>query len=883
MTWALRGLASALALATACQHGAPAKDPDRYIGTAQSVIHRTRTPVTDPSHAPPLHSSVVALVPERSVGPFLARRGAVAMAAYLGPGEAGARRLVSVPMNSEGTPDKSRVVAKTAADSTTLVLRAAGGEHGAFVAAWTELTERGEALSVVGLGGDGAPLAPPVELARTADDIVWIEIVPTPEGAICVWAEETSASDANILAVPLDSNAKPRGVPSRVAKGVSGWQIVPTTAGAGLALVSSVVPAVPAGTVPKARGSSLAWLKLDAEARPAGPAMPVATSVSKIIDVDLAAIADTVVFAWTDRSLADPDVWMASIDGTGTLKPAHAVTARSGGAKLVALKGGKSVGVVAWEEVGRRPRPLRRLHLTRIAGDGALDAKGSPVVEVDASTVPELAELDDGFALLTRARTCMDPLGPKNVACSDLPTVPVFVRFDLALHVAETEPIRIDEGEDDASLAWGLACEAEQCLVLAAGAETPARVRAVQLTERPNRWRAPVPVPLPAEAPSVLAVDTLASGDLYTDVAVTPTDEGSLVAVITSSVEESAPGGGPKAATIALRPLDSIGAPRGPAVPLTKRALSVGGVSIARGTKVEGAAVAWVAREEGRVQVHVSRVDRLGRRTKDVQLTTAGGDTSDVAIAWAGGGWIVSWVDTRDGNGEVYATKVDTELSRVAREERITNAPGDASDVVLLGHGGGGGDVWLAWADPRENPRDGFADIFVTRLSAVSAKPVVPESRILATVAHSRSPAFAAGEGEGPDIAWIEEAPMGGDAESSSAYGAMIGALDATGHLVGEVTRTRGAGDGFPTSVALERVPAALRVVLTRAARDDLFLDALEITKGKKPVAYPLFMLDGPPSLDVSLSVQGGGVFFNDDGVEVADGCARRLAIGWTR
>jgi hypothetical protein len=887
MTWALRGIATALALATACRHSAPAKDPDRLIGTAQSTLRRTRTPVVDPSRVPPLHSSVIASVPEKSVGPFLARQGNAAMAVYLGPGEAGTRRLVSLPMDSDGTPRDSRVVAKTAAESTTLVLRAAGGEHGAFVAAWTELTERGEALSVVGLGADGTPVAPPAELARTSDDIVWIEIVPTPQGAICVWAEETRSNDANILAVPLDPSGKPRGVPSRVAKGISAWQIAPTPAGAGLALVSTASPAAPRGpTLAKtstAITAALAWLKLDAEARPVGPAMPVATSASKITDVDLAVVGDSIVFGWTDRSLADPDVWIAAIDGQGKLKPPHAITTRRGGAKLAAMRGGKSVGVLAWEEAGRRSRPLRRLHLERIEGDGAIDSKVDALVEVDASTVPELAEVDDGFALLTRARTCTEPLEPQDPACSNLPTVPVFVRFDLALHVAQTEPIRIDEGEEVASLAWGLACEAEQCLILAAGPESPARVRAVQLTERPNHWRAPVPAPPSPEAPSVVAVDTLASGDLFTDVRVTPTEEGALVAAITSSVDESAAAGGSKGATITLRPLDPAGAARGPAVTLTQRALSVGGVSIASGTKLGGAAVAWVAREGAHVEVHVSRVDRLGRRMKDVELTTAAGDTSDVAIAWAGGGWIVSWVDTRDGNGEVYATKVDTDLSRIAREERITNAPGDASDVTLLGHGLTGGDIWLAWSDPRESPHDGFADIFVAKLSAISAKPVVPESRVLATVAHSRSPVLASSDGEGPDIAWIEEAPMGADAESSSAYGAMIGALDANGHLVGEVRRTRGAGDGFPTSVAIQRVPAALRVVLTRAARDDLFLDALEITKGRPPVAYPIFMLDGPPSLDVSLSVEGTGVFFNDEGVEVADGSARRASIAWTR
>ena len=88
-------------------------------------------------------------------------------------------------------------------------------------------------------------------------------------------------------------------------------------------------------------------------------------------------------------------------------------------------------------------------------------------------------------------------------------------------------------------------------------------------------------------------------------------------------------------------------------------------MSIAAGQKVDGAAVAWVAREGAKAQVHVSRVDRLGRRTKDVQLTSTPGNTTEVAIAWAGGGWVVAWIDTRDGNGEVYATKANIDEAAI--------------------------------------------------------------------------------------------------------------------------------------------------------------------------------------------------------------------------
>jgi hypothetical protein len=874
-------LLAALALLPACHHG-NAKDPDSFIGRAQATSRQKSTPAADARLPPPLRSYVIGTVPDKSVGPFLARANGVAMAAYLGPGEGGTRRVVSLPMALDGAPKQSRVLTQTHADSTTLALRAAGGEHGAFVAAWTELTDRGEALSVAGVGPDGAALIPPIELARTTDDIVWVELVATARGEICIWAEETRGSDANILAVALDPNGKPRGVPSRVARGVAAWQAVSTVAGAGLALVSS------AGA--KSAGSSIEWLKLDSEGRPVGPATPVASSANKVTDIDLARVHDSVIFAWTDRSEPDPTVWLASIDGDGKPKPAHPVTARSGGAKLSAIGGGKSNGLVIWEEARRRPRQERRLHAARIDSEGVLATDGSAVIEADTSGVPEIAALDAGFALLVRARTCADPPVPGDPQCSEAPAVPLLLRLDLALHVAETEPIRIDEGQEIATLAWGLSCEEGQCLVLAAGQETPARVRAVQLTEMPNRWRPPTPPSLPAGAPRVLGVDTIQAGDLFADVGVTPTDEGALVATITSSAEEPAPGGSPHGATISIRALDPAGAARGPAQTLTKRALSVGGVSIAAGQKVDGAAVAWVAREGAKAQVHVSRVDRLGRRTKDVQLTSSAGDVAEAAIAWAGGGWIVAWVDTRDGNGEVYATKVDLELNRVAREERITSAPGDASDVTLLGRTGAPGgspsnssaDVWLAWADPRESPRDGFADIFVTRLSPISAKPVVPEARVLATAAHSRSPALGWGDAGRVDIAWIEEAPMSSGSDNSGAYGALVGSLDDKGHLVGDVVKTHGAGDGFPTSVAIERASRGLRVVLAKAARDDLSLDVLELAKDHETQPSLLFMLDGPPSLDVSLSLVGGAVFFNDEGVDVGDGRARRLAVAWS-
>ncbi|MGD0053680.1 MAG: hypothetical protein ABSD03_17885, partial [Vulcanimicrobiaceae bacterium] len=109
----------------------------------------------------------------------------------------------------------------------------------------------------------------------------------------------------------------------------------------------------------------------------------------------------------------------------------------------------------------------------------------------------------------------------------------------------------------------------------------------------------------------------------------------------------------------------------------------------------------------------MAHLDRRGHRNNEVQLTTAKGDASSVAIAWADDGWLVAWVDGRDGNGEVYAAKVDRDLARVGREERITSAPGDASDVALARSGDA---AWVAWSDPRDNLRDGVSDVYVAAI-----------------------------------------------------------------------------------------------------------------------------------------------------------------------
>ena len=902
----ITGAASFLAMSGATACGSKPKMPVGVNTTSSdaSAVFAARKTAADAKAARLLPSYIVATIGEKSIGPFWARRGAVAMAAYIGPSPDGVRRVVSVPLSAEGdTRGDAHVVSTAAPEASTLIVRPTGGNGAGFVAAWTALTDRGEALSIVGIGDDGVARNTPIELAHSADDVVWMDIVPTPRGAVCVWAEETRGADANILAVALDPDGKMRGVPSRVARGVTGWQVASVGTGLGLALVTPEAGSSHDSSAKRHRGGALSWLRLDAEAKPVGAALPVTTKPSVSGDIDVVRLGDRSLLAWTDRTASDPQVATCMISDDGKVESPRRPLEATSGSSLIGIAAGLSGAVLAWDEPNKRGRATRRVHLASLTASGTLGPKAT-TLEIQGRGVPEIIATDTGFAMLASAHACemVAKAGPDHIPeapeCADTPIVPTFVRLDASLAVAQTEPLLLGEDRTAVAMAWGLRCVADRCAALAASGD-PAIVQSVDLAPRVTPYVGPLVAAPPADAPRLTTVATLASGAPFADVAVTKVADAILVATVTSAVDNAAgtqlvkpslvkpskvapsknvehEGG----ATLSIRALDSKGALMGTPTNLSTRALSVGGVAIAPGGTVEdGAAVAWVARDSGDPQVHVTRVDKRGKRMNDVQVNIAKGEAADVAIAWAGGGWIVSWVDWRMGNGEVYATKLKTDLSRVAREERITDAPGDASDVTLLARGD---TVWLAWADPRESPREGFADVYVTQIRAHDARRSADEIRVLASAAHSRSPALAP-SGDGVVLAWIEEAPLGADAASSAAYGAMLATLDGRGHSREAPLKLRSGGDGFATSIALDNAASGVRAILARSSKDEMTLDTLELGGLPIPRIFPLLTLDGPPSMDVAIAVMDGIVYFNDDGAEPGNRRARRALVQWKR
>jgi hypothetical protein len=172
-----------------------------------------------------------------------------------------------------------------------------------------------------------------------------------------------------------------------------------------------------------------------------------------------------------------------------------------------------------------------------------------------------------------------------------------------------------------------------------------------------------------------------------------------------------------------------------------------------------------------------------------------------------------------------------------------------------------------------------MADVFVGAVRMKDAKPAVPEQRLLATAAHSRTPQLAAAP-DGVTVAWIEEAPLGVQSPATSGYGAMWATVGADGKAKQRPVKLPAGGDGTATSVALERHAKGLHAVVARSMADAIALDGMDLSAAE-PHAFPLVTLDGPPSLDVALVIDGGTLYFNDDGPAAADKRARRARIAW--
>lgn len=828
------------------------------MSTVSPTMYPAKTQ-TSPQH---VVGNIIAAIGGSTMGPFISKRGtgpnAAGMVAWLTTGEGQGRRILVQPTDGNGQPRFGQALAATVSiDTLMVVVRPMRGNAPGFVVSWTELTDKGKALWAVALGDDGKARSKPIEVTRSEDDITWIDVVPTDRGAVILWAEENRANEANLIAAGLDTDGRVREVGARVAHGVVGWSTIPIGGGIGLSTVSS-------GPLNKG-GGPLAFQKLDGDGHPMGA--PIVITAAPVVsgDVDVVEDKGRLLFAWTDHGTEEPAVALAALDENAlTVDGPRRVAEARGGADLLGFAAGPMGAALMFEAPARRKDDNRHVHVAKV-GDHLFLERPPFTVDTVGKARPEIAATATGFTVMATALDCE----PDSPSCADAKSTATMWRTDAKMALVQREPLNFLT--DPASMAWGLACEDESCIALAASGSAPARIRVAYVKPRVNAKAAALPTDeQPITAAPIARIDdveAVATNESVVHLATAKlTDGTTMLTSLSQKAKESA-------AFITTRIIDDQGNASKAEV-VAPSALPAGGVAVAFGEKPEqGGAMVWVGRDNGSPQVHITRIDKRGRKQDDSLLTTKPGDKTDVTITWAGNGYIVAWVDARDGNGEVYATKLKEDLTRLSREERITNAPGDASDLAAIARGD---NVFLAWADARESPTDGIADIYVTEVKKHDAKRVYDEQRLLASAAHSRTPRLADSP-TGVNVAWIEEAPAGSESNGGS-FGAFWARVDDTGRAVVKPARMPTAGRGPATAVVLEA--GAMHAVIARSMSDAIALDAVDLS-AQPAKSAALLALDGPPSLDVSLVFDRGVLFFNDDGPQPADRRARRAKVAW--
>ncbi|HMJ11081.1 MAG TPA: hypothetical protein VK524_06715 [Polyangiaceae bacterium] len=830
------------------------------------------------SGPPALRSARVATVTKGTYGPYVGTGAGRTVLLWAEARAGTARSYFSVALRPDLTPEAApQRIAEAPAELGLVALEPAGprsasgaaGDAG-YIAVVASPEGEGSALVALLLSERGQARGKPIPLARSASEVLWVDAVATPRGTLALWASKRKGH-ADVSAVELDAQGTLLGQPVELVRDASAWQAVALPGKLAVAHVQSAANKNDRGTVK---------LELFAHGtRAERKSVIVNPDASAELDLDMVAIGNQLLLAWSDARELESRVYAALVDAEGKLvrKPAPLVDAFGEQAlvQLVPPFAGTETAYVVWETLRARSAPMRSLEVAALDAQGnAGHARGVLSIDAPLGTLPELEASASGLSALTLA-----PLCRTKQSCADAERVPTFVQFDREFSVAASEPLRLTalRGKGP-SLAWGLTCTSGGCFALSALTSSPAPIFTVELAKKsstfvPAAQKSQLPAP-----PRARTSTTIAELDPLADITATRIGSTTLCAWVSyfdpslpwERLKKAAPDGRfePLRARLETRAFRAEGAPL-PSEVLSLRARSVGGVALAAGDPARGEALlAWSAEDNKQPQVFLTLLREDGKRVQQKMLTRRSGEVSDVAVTYTGDGFVVGWIDERDGDPEVYVAKVNRALQRVAPEQRITQARGAATDLRLVSIGD---EVLAVWSDARDAEQPGVADLYSIRLRSSNASVVSPEQRLTETRAHSHSPALAL-RGSSPVVAWIEDA-IG----QQSTAALKVASLDAQARLAG-APLTVSAKPGNPLSVALSCEADACYAALVVDRGGSAEIRAIPLAQpGKRAV---LSELSDAAAQSVPPSLLGSELFFADLSGQ-QQGHVRRILIEW--
>jgi hypothetical protein len=866
-----------LAVLAGCGGTATTAPPSSAPVAKPAAPSRAQGPASDSFHA-----SRIALVPAGTFGPYLGVRPESVVAAWAAD-VSGKRRWITRPIGESGAPlAEPKTIADAATEIDLVAVRPLGwGKPLAFVLLTSSHAFSGERVDAIALGPGGELLGGPNPIAERQGDVVWVDAFSTDHGALALWAVRHE-DRASIHGVALGTAGEMKAEPAVLASDVRSWQVARTLEGI-------VIAAVGAGKSRNERGPITATF-VDYGGRVEKKSVVVNPSATALLDLDIAFVGRNLVFAWTDDRDLEPRLYGAVMDGSGTIvKPAAPLGPPFGPQAVVRIVAAANPDLraetvrpgrvfLAWENLLERTASSRPIRVTTLSPDEPFGLATS-VIDFASSdgSVPELATTSrQGLAALTLAPACK-----VGASCAEDRVAPTFAELDDRLTVIASEPLHIDElGGDVPDLAWGLTCRPEGCFALAAGPKSPAPVYTVTLGPKSKSYRPAAYRLKDVAPPRASAVEAVGKSDSVSDLAAVRVGKTTLVTWVTYfdpttplvKPKKPAPDGKyePIRAVLHAQVVPDDGARPDVGI-LSYRAHSFGGVAVAAGEPSSGdSLVVWSAVDNKQPQVFVTLVGADGKKKIQKMLTHTKGGVGEVAVAFAGDGWFVAWIDERTGTPQVYVTKVDDKLRQTMPERHVGTAASTATGVQLLVRGDS---LVVAWSDAR-GQTPGVSDIFVARLTTKDLSPVGPERAVVTTAAHSRSPAISA-FGEGAAVAWVEDAPANALGRGAAL---MLARLDSGAEPVaGSVTTAELVGS--PQGVGITCAKDACRVVTPVSAADGAEIQALEWRGQGPPRGSRMIGLTTPPKGAVAPVVIGDAAFYVDESSR--DARVRRVSIDW--
>jgi hypothetical protein len=806
---------------------------------------------------PALHSTEIARVPAGTFGPYVGqgRDGALLVWA---PSAGERRAWYALAVAPDGTPHGSPRRIADAANEIGLVAVRGSLDATNLVVVSTRRTGLGEWVEAMLVRSNGELAMAPRALAELRTQALWVDANVVGARTFVSWA--TKRDDlADLHGVALNEKGEPKSDPVVLAEGVRAWQAAPFAGGTALGVVRPKRE--------RAAGPSVEVTLFDADGKPRGAPVVVSVDGRPELDFDLAPLGDVLVVAWSDARDGESRVYRALVGADGRVTvPAAPLTTPLGEQALVRVlsRRGSLRAWAVWESPGERDGTVRAFDLASIGVDGRVSAdRGRLQLESEDGTVPELAALGDGVTALTLAPAC-----ERGGDCAEADVMPTFVRFGPNFDVLASEPLLLESLDGGpAELGWGLTCGDASCFSLAALGKAPAPVYVVELERRSDTF-SPAGRRLSDEArPRLRENRVIATSEPLAAVALARTASGSLAGYLTDfdpttpwvKLKKPAPDGRlePLRAKLTLLGLRADGTPAGAPQDLSVRAHSLGGIALASPAAGGSGEVlaAWTGVDAGQPQVFMTLSAPEGTKRLQRMLTRKSGDTSDVAVTAVAGGFLVAWVDERDKDPELYASKVDAQLNRVGIEHRLTKAPGPATEATLAQ---AGDSALVAWADARQPERPGEADIYLTRVAAKDATPLGSERLVLETRGHSFAPVLRA-TGDGFLLAWLER----GTPDVPDSAGLVFQSVDAAGASRGEPERVP-MPDGEPSALALDCSGDLCHVVLAVRSGEDAVLVA-GVRRAGSPVRFRrIVSLGSKSAARVPLGLAGDELLYGD-------------------